>query len=350
MNTRAALASPAGRSRPACRPGSHRAPLSRQVARVQRARILAAMLEVACEEGLAVATVGRVIARARVSRRTFYELFSNCDDCLLAVFDETVERATARVSAAYESDARWVDRLRSALFELFAFVEEEPDLARVCLSYSCSGEPHVAARRARILAQLASALAQGREAGEQWPPALTDELAVGAICAALATWLQGASTDPLCHVLPQVMALVVLPYRGRAAARRELLRPGPAPAPRSDAEVTAGCDEVLVRHTSRLTHRTITVLDAIARNPYSSNREVARAAGVRDQGQISKLLARLRAAELVETHADGPRRHARNAWVLTATGAHVHEVIAREVPRHLWGGGEEVQPNGTRAT
>ncbi|HEV3282766.1 MAG TPA: hypothetical protein VG010_01065 [Solirubrobacteraceae bacterium] len=308
------------------------------------------MIEVTREEGLAAATVGRVIARARVSRRTFYELFSNCNDCLLAVLDETVERAAARVSAAYAGDARWVDRLRSALFELFAFVEEEPDLARVCLSYSYSDEPQVAARRVRILAHLASALGQGREAREQWPPALADELTVGAIYAALATWLQKGGADPLCEVLPQLMALVVLPYRGRGAARRELLRPAPPPAPRADAMVTERCDEPLVRHTSRLTHRTITVLDAIARNPYASNREVARAAGVRDQGQISKLLARLRAAELVESSADGAHRHGRNAWVLTATGARVHEVIGREAPRHLWGGGEEARPNGTCAT
>ena len=49
----------------------------------------------------------------------------------------------------------------------------------------------------------------------------------------------------------------------------------------------------------RLTYRTARVLSAIADYPGASNREVADRAGIVDQGQISKLLGRLEARELI---------------------------------------------------
>ena len=71
----------------------------------------------------------------------------------------------------------------------------------------------------------------------------------------------------------------------------------------------------------RLTYRTLRVLSAIAAEPGVSNRRVADAAGVLDQGQISKLLARLERLGLVQNTADGQPKGAPNAWILTGRGA-----------------------------
>ena len=57
----------------------------------------------------------------------------------------------------------------------------------------------------------------------------------------------------------------------------------------------------------RATHRTTLVLRAIARAPYSNNREVAQAAGLADEGQTSKLLARLERQGVIENVGVGPR-------------------------------------------
>jgi hypothetical protein len=83
------------------------------------------------------------------------------------------------------------------------------------------------------------------------------------------------------------MAIVVLPYRGR-------------PRPREAARLTPRRPRAVhaVGHPlrdldMRLTYHTVRALLAIAGHSGASNRQVAAASGVQDQGQISKLLARL---------------------------------------------------------
>jgi hypothetical protein len=49
----------------------------RQVIEIQRARILAAAVDTVEESGYAAMTVATVIQRARISRKTFYEVFAN---------------------------------------------------------------------------------------------------------------------------------------------------------------------------------------------------------------------------------------------------------------------------------
>ena len=73
-----------------------------------------------------------------------------------------------------------------------------------------------------------------------------------------------------------------------------------------------------------MTYRTARVLECIERQPAASNRDVADNAGVKDPGQISKLLARLERLGLVENTGEGA--HAKgepNAWALTPLGKQV---------------------------
>lgn len=77
----------------------------------------------------------------------------------------------------------------------------------------------------------------------------------------------------------------------------------------------------------RPTYRTLRVLSAIgaltpaqpARGSGPSNREVANAAGIEDEGQASRLLKRLERHSLIEN--TGLASHGKpNAWALTAKG------------------------------
>jgi DNA-binding MarR family transcriptional regulator len=69
----------------------------------------------------------------------------------------------------------------------------------------------------------------------------------------------------------------------------------------------------------RLTVRTHLVLTAVAEHAGASNREIATAAGVRDEGQISKLLARLQDHGLIHNTA-GATAGFPKAWQLTPRG------------------------------
>src|SRR6476660_10312168 len=72
------------------------------VTEIQRARMIAAMIDVVSERTRANATVAHVVARSGVSRRTFYEHFEDREDCFLAAFDDAIEKIAAVVIPAYE--------------------------------------------------------------------------------------------------------------------------------------------------------------------------------------------------------------------------------------------------------
>src|SRR5262249_28796564 len=80
--------------------GRHKLPRE-FVVRSQRDRLLDAMAQACAAEGYGRATVAAVIARAGVSRKTFYEQFSDREDCFLAAYDAIVSQFIERVIAAY---------------------------------------------------------------------------------------------------------------------------------------------------------------------------------------------------------------------------------------------------------
>jgi DNA-binding MarR family transcriptional regulator len=123
------------------------------------------------------------------------------------------------------------------------------------------------------------------------------------------------------------MGMIVLPYLGPAAARREVELASPARAPdrRPGVASLRGLD-------MRLTYRTLRVLVAVGENAGACNREIAVSAGVADQGQISKLLRRLQELGLVCNRADASAKGERNAWSLTEQGAAVRDAIAAQTP------------------
>jgi DNA-binding MarR family transcriptional regulator len=84
----------------------------------------------------------------------------------------------------------------------------------------------------------------------------------------------------------------------------------------------------------RLTYRTVRVLlaigDLVAHGSGPSNRRVAEVAGVADQGQISKLLARLEHLGLIANTGAGPARGEPNVWRLTQKGQEIERTIRRQ--------------------
>ena len=61
----------------------------------QRWRILEAMIEVSARVGYGAVSVADVIASAGVSRKAFYELFEDKEDCFLAAYDVLSDRLIA---------------------------------------------------------------------------------------------------------------------------------------------------------------------------------------------------------------------------------------------------------------
>jgi len=96
----------------------------------QRTRMLAAVIDAVAEKGFAEMTVADVVARAGVSRRTFYEQFSDKLDCFLAAYEERSDELE-RVVAAAGALAGPGDRLRAGLTAYLEHMAANPTAARV---------------------------------------------------------------------------------------------------------------------------------------------------------------------------------------------------------------------------
>lgn len=303
-------------------PGAYRARLRRDdVSELQRARLFAALAQVLEESGPGKLTVGRVCRYAKVSKKTFYEHFDTADDCLLVAVEDAVSRVAAVVLPAYAEHTLWRDRIRAGLSAMLILFDEEPLTARLCVVHALSARPLVLRHREKILKLVVDAVAAGREDGSavESQTVLAEGL-VGAVLSVVHARLVTNSVEPLVTLLNPLMSMIVLPYLGSQAANGELQAVTPVPADQGPHSAHA-IQQSLEGLKIRLTYRTLRALRAIAEQPGASNRQVSNAAGIEDQGQISKLLGRLQTLELIRNRSECPGKGAANEWELTPRGA-----------------------------
>jgi AcrR family transcriptional regulator len=295
-----------------------------RIIEAQRARLIAAMTSVVGEIGAERAPVKRIVAVAGMSRHTFYAQFADREDCLLAAFTDGVQRAQTRVSATVDRSQDWTSRIRGGLLAVLEFFDQEPAVARLLVVHSLTVGPDVLAARAKVLEQLAELIDEGRTTAKPQPAPLTAQGAIGGVLSIIHTRLLATTPVRLTELLGPLMSFIVAPYRGPGAARREIARSLPVTSqqtPNSDRT------EALQEIPFRLTYRTLRVLSTLAAQDGLSNAEVAARSGITDQGQTSKLLARMARLELVAKQGVGHAKGAANAWQLTARGARLERAL-----------------------
>ena len=118
-----------------------------QLSEVQRTRMLSSAVAVVSEYGYGQMTVARVADGARVSRRTFYDLFDDREDCFLAAFDDAVACASDLALAAYGGERGWRAKVRAGLAALLGFLDEEPGLGSLLVVDALKAGPRVDRKR-----------------------------------------------------------------------------------------------------------------------------------------------------------------------------------------------------------
>lgn len=281
--------------------------------------MLTAAAEALEELGYTGMTVAEIVSRAGVSRKTFYDTFTDREDCFLALLDATVAEAATLVAGEYSAARHWRTGIRAALGALLPLMESQPALAQLWVLETLKGGERALKRRAQLLDELARAINEGRVASSTRyePPDVVAVGLVGGILEILRSRLLRSPTKPLTDLLGPLMYMIVLPYLGERSAREELTKPIPKAAPRQPRLTST--HDLLDGINMRLTYRTLRVLGAIGEQPLARNRAIAAAAGIEDQGQVSKLLSRLSRLELIENHGTH-EKGAPNAWRLTPRG------------------------------
>jgi AcrR family transcriptional regulator len=299
------------------------------VGEMQRRRLLLAIGELLAEGGIERATVGSISRRAGVSRRTFYEVFEDREECFLAALDQTIERISREVIPAFAHGREWGARIRAALIALLEHLDEHPGAARMCVIETLRAGPAVLERRKRVLGTLIAAVDQGRDETKQDSPLpLTAEGVVGGALAVVHTRLLEGDGGSLIELANPLTGMILHPYLGSEAARRELDRS----LPKRNGSFTGVPTDPFKDLSIRFTYRTARVLATIAAEggpgSYPSNRLIADSSGIRDEGQMSRLLRRLERAGLIENRGEGHVRGEPNAWSLTTRGEVIHATLA----------------------
>jgi IclR helix-turn-helix domain len=283
--------------------------------------------------GLAFDSTGIAAGAAEKHARWAGEQARGAFEMAFALLCREVEEAAGRERA-------WLGRVRAGLVAFLAFFDDEPERARRLLCGASSGDGVLALRyEQRVLGVLTTLMDDGSPqalAEISCDPQLTGELVSGGVLAMIRGRMGGEDPGSFVELAPVLMAFIVGPYLGEAAARAELSgRPAPRQEGLPDGEARLdgeGMRDVGERRGGgglplRVTRRTLLVLEAIARMPRASNREVARGAGVSDEGQTSRLLGRLLERGLVQNVGVGAVGGEPNAWLLTARGRRALELV-----------------------
>jgi AcrR family transcriptional regulator len=318
------------------------------VSEAQRSRMLRSAIEVIAEHGYGQLSVARVAGGAGVSRRTFYDFFVDREDCFLAVFNDAVLALREAMLAGCKDQRGWLSQTRAGLLALLRFLDQQPGMGQLLVVDALKAGAKVQEQRGELLLQLAGALhdAGSQAKGARALPPLTGEGLVGAVFSVIHNRLQAKDHGPMVELLSPLMGMIVLPYLGPGAAQRELARPVPALAtsPKGERKASGGVlRDPLSNLEMRVTYRTLLVLNVIGEHPGASNREIADAADVSDQGQISKLLSRLERLGLIENTGGAQPSGAPNEWHLTCKGQEAQRANQTSGHSHL-------QANGTRET
>ena len=209
--------------------------------------------------------------------------------------------------------------MRAAVAALLLRLEEDRPVARLWAIETVVAGGEIRTRRTAVVREIAEVLypASG-SSGCAEPSRGSAEFVICGALGVLAQHLITEPEEPLTELYGPLMSMIVLPYLGAGAASEEGSSSPPAcDRPANHRSTAKGWN----MGEFRVTARTVRVLRAMANEPGASNQVIAKGAGIKDPGQISKLLRRLEGLGLViNLDAELPGGVTK-AWYLTDRGA-----------------------------
>jgi AcrR family transcriptional regulator len=142
------------------------------VAASQRTRLLEAVGRAVAEKGYAAATIDDIVRGAGVSKKTFYDHFSDKLDCFLAAYEAASDELLTRLRDAQATGAGWLDRTRAGVVAYLRWLAAEPALARVFLIEVAAAGPVAAERRERLRDRYAEVMRELQDDARTDIPAL----------------------------------------------------------------------------------------------------------------------------------------------------------------------------------
>lgn len=185
----------------------------------QRRRIIDAMIDSCAEKTYAATTITDIVARAHISRTTFYKQFDDKRACFDAAIGHCIEQLQAVAASAHDPEDAPADAARKAATAVIETLAERPGLAQLLTGDAIAVDPQVTAdyRRATIPA-LEALWSRGEESAQ----AHSDpRLAFGKAQVLILNQIATDKADRLPDLLPEIVYLAVSPFGGHEAALRQ---------------------------------------------------------------------------------------------------------------------------------
>jgi AcrR family transcriptional regulator len=190
------------------------------VERSQRERLLAAVVRVTVANGYESTTVGDILGEAGVGRESFYELFDDKLDCMLAAHKLLVDDLVEKVGSVYYGEDRWPQRVRDALAVILDWFASDPEMARFLMVEVGAIGPAFRPIFQAEFERFTKFFDEGIDSSEVNPQLDgATGLAVGAMMARIYEEVVLGRTSDLPRLLPELTYGLLVPYVGEERAR-----------------------------------------------------------------------------------------------------------------------------------
>ena len=201
----------------------------RLVVASQRERLLEAVGRAVAAKGYGDTTIDDIVRGAGVSKKTFYEHFSDKEDCFVAAYEAAAGQLFERVRDAQLGDPEddWLERTRAGIAAYLRWLAAEPALARVFLIEVGAAGPRAAESRERLRDRYAELIGRlQEEARADFPelpelPAQIFHAVVAAVDDIVVREIREGGAEDLLRLEPVLRYLQVALLAGPEVAARD---------------------------------------------------------------------------------------------------------------------------------
>lgn len=133
-----------------------------EVRRDQRERLQTALIELIAQRGYQAVRILDLTKLARVSRPTFYSLYTDKEELFLAAYDEIAARTARTIMEAYQTQGSPGERLRRAMRAFAELAAAEPEAVSLMVLGAFGAGPRALERRNQTLEALERSIAASR--------------------------------------------------------------------------------------------------------------------------------------------------------------------------------------------
>ncbi|HET9593023.1 MAG TPA: TetR/AcrR family transcriptional regulator [Solirubrobacterales bacterium] len=182
----------------------------------QRRRIVDAMIDSCAEKTYAATTITDIVARAHISRTTFYKQFDDKRACFDAAIVDCIAQLQAVAAAAHSGEDEPADAVRKSTTAVIEALAKRPGLAQLLTGDAIAVDPRVIEcyRKATIPALEAIWARHEGSAQKHSDP----RLAFGKAQVLILNEIASGRADRLPALLPEIVYLAVSPFGGHEAA------------------------------------------------------------------------------------------------------------------------------------